>query len=43
MPDQVFDANRPMLLSLVERWGYAVVDLGYVVSARKPLSYGFLR
>ncbi len=25
----IYDANRPMLLSLAERWGYAPVDLGH--------------
>lgn len=29
-PHQIFDANRPMLLSLVQGWGYAPVDLGHV-------------
>ncbi|GFE65047.1 hypothetical protein KIN_21210 [Litoreibacter roseus] len=28
-PDQTFDANRPMLLSLLSRWGYDPVDLGH--------------
>ncbi|QPH52826.1 gephyrin-like molybdotransferase Glp [Pontivivens ytuae] len=27
-PGAIFDANRPMLLDLVRRWGYAPVDLG---------------
>ncbi|MEM0948788.1 MAG: molybdopterin-binding protein [Pseudomonadota bacterium] len=27
-PDRIFDANRPMLLSLASRWGYRPVDLG---------------
>ncbi|GHA56440.1 molybdopterin molybdenumtransferase MoeA [Amylibacter ulvae] len=27
---QIFDANRPMLLDLLTRWGYAAVDLGHV-------------
>ena len=27
-PHQIFDANRPMLLSLLESWGFAAVDLG---------------
>lgn len=25
---QIYDANRPMLCALVERWGYDVIDLG---------------
>lgn len=29
-PHQIFDANRPMLLSLAERWGCLPVDLGHV-------------
>ncbi|MEX5727176.1 molybdopterin molybdotransferase [Rhodovulum iodosum] len=28
-PHQIYDANRPMLLSLAERWGYRPVDLGH--------------
>ena len=27
-PHQIYDANRPMLLALAARWGYAPVDLG---------------
>jgi molybdopterin molybdotransferase len=26
---QIYDANRPMLLSLLEAWGYEAVDLGH--------------
>ncbi len=29
-PHQIYDANRPMLLSLVKGWGYVPVDLGHV-------------
>lgn len=29
-PHQIFDANRPMLLALAERWGCLPVDLGHV-------------
>ncbi len=29
-PSATYDANRPMLLALAERWGYAPVDLGHV-------------
>lgn len=36
-PDRTFDANRPMLLSLVERWGYEPVDLGHVADNRDAL------
>jgi molybdopterin molybdotransferase len=28
--DQIFDANRPMLLSILTRWGFEAVDLGRV-------------
>jgi len=29
-PHQIYDANRPMLLSLAAGWGYEAVDLGHV-------------
>ena len=29
-PGQVYDANRPMLLSIVTRWGHSAVDMGAV-------------
>lgn len=29
-PGKTFDANRPMLLAVAARWGYAPVDLGHV-------------
>jgi molybdopterin molybdotransferase len=29
-PHQIYDANRPMLLGLVQGWGYEPVDLGHV-------------
>ena len=29
-PHQIYDANRPMLLGLVQGWGYHAVDLGHV-------------
>ncbi len=32
--DQIFDANRPMLLSMLARWGFAAVDLGHVGDTR---------
>lgn len=35
---QTYDANRPMLLSLAERWGYAPVDLGHVIDDRAKLA-----
>ncbi|MCK8463943.1 bifunctional molybdopterin-guanine dinucleotide biosynthesis adaptor protein MobB/molybdopterin molybdotransferase MoeA [Aliiroseovarius sp. S1339] len=34
---RTYDANRPMLLSLVEGWGYAPVDLGHVTDDRDIL------
>lgn len=34
---QIFDANRPMLLSLAARWGFEVVDLGHVGDDRDAL------
>nr|WP_216665393.1 gephyrin-like molybdotransferase Glp [Pseudoruegeria sp. HB172150] len=37
-PHQIFDANRPMLLSLVASWGYRAVDLGHVQDDRHELS-----
>lgn len=37
-PDgHIFDANRPMLLSLLARWGMQGVDLGRVADARDDL------
>lgn len=36
-PGQIFDANRPMLLSLVERLGFVPVDMGRVSDDRDVL------
>ena len=36
-PGQIYDANRPMLLSLVARWGFEAVDLGRVGDDRAAL------
>ncbi len=36
-PSATYDANRPMLLALAERWGYAPVDLGHVNDNREAL------
>lgn len=33
-----FDANRPMLLALLRRWGHAAVDLGHVGDDRAALA-----
>ncbi len=34
---RTYDANRPMLLSLAENWGYAPVDLGHAPDNRAAL------
>lgn len=36
-PGQIFDANRPMLLSLLERMGFQPVDMGRVSDDREDL------
>ncbi len=36
-PEKTFDANRPMLLGLAERWGHLPVDLGHVTDERPAL------
>ncbi|MBZ0128492.1 MAG: molybdopterin molybdenumtransferase MoeA [Rhodobacteraceae bacterium] len=36
-PGQIYDANRPMLLALLARWGMAAVDLGHVRDDRDLL------
>ncbi|MGK7651171.1 molybdopterin-binding protein [Roseovarius sp. B08] len=36
-PGQIFDANRPMLLGLIERFGFTPVDLGRVPDDRATL------
>ncbi|WP_146586527.1 molybdopterin-binding protein [Puniceibacterium confluentis] len=36
-PGQIFDANRPMLLRMAERWGYVPVDMGRVADDRAAL------
>jgi len=36
-PSATYDANRPMLLALAERWGHAPVDLGHVNDNRDAL------
>ena len=35
--DQIFDANRPMLLATLTRWGFAPVDLGRAPDDRPTL------
>jgi molybdopterin molybdotransferase len=40
-PDQTFDANRPMLLSLVRTWHYEPVDLGHVCDNSDALAACF--
>ena len=32
--DQIYDANRPMLLALLREWGFTPVDLGVVIDDR---------
>lgn len=36
-PGQIFDANRPMLLAMLARWGFEAVDLGRVPDNRADL------
>ncbi|WP_170426983.1 molybdopterin-binding protein [Ruegeria arenilitoris] len=36
-PGQIFDANRPMLLSLVDRLGFQPIDMGRVSDSRDDL------
>jgi molybdopterin molybdotransferase len=36
-PVQIYDANRPMLLSMLARWGMEAVDLGHVGDNRDAL------
>lgn len=42
-PDAVFDANRPMLLSILRRWGCEAVDLGIAPDADAPVRAGLDR
>ncbi|MEL6167065.1 MAG: gephyrin-like molybdotransferase Glp [Pseudomonadota bacterium] len=42
-PERTYDANRPMLLSLCTRWGFAAVDLGIVSDARDALRHALDR
>ncbi|NOX74218.1 MAG: molybdopterin molybdenumtransferase MoeA [Alphaproteobacteria bacterium] len=35
--DQIYDANRPMLLALLARWGFEAVDLGHAADDRDDL------
>ncbi|MCL4105081.1 UNVERIFIED_CONTAM: hypothetical protein GTU68_018788 [Idotea baltica] len=36
--DQIYDANRPMLLALIERWGFTPVDMGRAPDDRAALA-----
>ncbi len=36
-PDQIYDANRPMLLSMLARFGYQPIDMGRVPDNRDTL------
>lgn len=38
---QIYDANRPMLLSLLKDWGFDAVDLGHVHDSRDALRERF--
>ncbi|WP_282182318.1 bifunctional molybdopterin-guanine dinucleotide biosynthesis adaptor protein MobB/molybdopterin molybdotransferase MoeA [Aliiroseovarius marinus] len=38
---RTYDANRPMLLSLAQGWGYTPVDLGHVTDDRDALRAAF--
>lgn len=40
-PAKTYDANRPMLLSLIESWGYTPVDLGHISDDREQLRAAF--
>ncbi len=40
-PGQIYDANRPMLLSMIEAWGMRAVDLGHVGDDRSDLRARF--
>ena len=30
LPHQIFDANKPMLLQIIRKWGFEAIDLGHV-------------
>jgi len=36
---KIYDSNRPMLLSLLEQWGFTPVDLGHVEDSRAALRH----
>ncbi|MEQ9694193.1 gephyrin-like molybdotransferase Glp [Shimia sp. SDUM112013] len=40
-PDQIYDANRPLLLSMIRRFGFDPIDMGRAPDARDALR-GFL-
>lgn len=40
-PGEIADANRPMLLALLARWGYEAVDCGHVPDRREALRARF--
>ncbi len=46
-PERTIDANRPMLLELIRRWGFAAVDLGHApdraAAVRRALDRGAAR
>ncbi|WP_208349572.1 gephyrin-like molybdotransferase Glp [Pseudaestuariivita rosea] len=39
--NQIFDANRPMLLALARRWGYEAIDIGRIADDRTALRAAF--
>ncbi|MGH1464383.1 MAG: molybdopterin-binding protein [Cognatishimia sp.] len=41
--DQIFDANRPMLLAMLAQFGYEPIDIGRVPDDRKALQNAFDR
>lgn len=38
LPHQIWDANRPMLLSLAAGWGYETVDLGHAPDTERAIA-----
>ncbi|MEF3046479.1 molybdopterin-binding protein [Pseudotabrizicola sp. L79] len=38
LPHQIHDANRPMLLELIRRWGFDPVDLGHVADDPRKIA-----
>jgi len=36
-PHQIYDANRPMLLEMLDKWGFETVDLGHAMDTRNAV------